>query len=97
MYSDPTIDDSDRAGSDLLARIEELTPNNPTGNGWRPLLVACRKQIARLRDELDRLTQRGEDRDIITTHVDGDMLRDESVWITPPTAASSPADDPPGK
>jgi hypothetical protein len=48
--SDPTIDDSDREGSDLLARIEELTPGDPTGNGWRPLLVACRKQIARLRE-----------------------------------------------
>ena len=45
--SDPTIDDIDRVGLDLLERIWELTCSIEEGhvNGWKPLLVACDREL----------------------------------------------------
>jgi hypothetical protein len=53
-HSDPTIPDSDRYGDDLLARIDELHKDQK-GDGWRPLLFACRQEIRSLRDMLMRI------------------------------------------
>lgn len=45
--SDPTIDDINRTGLDLLERIRELTCSIEEGhvNGWKPLLVACDREL----------------------------------------------------
>lgn len=58
MTSDPTTPDRDRRGADLLARIDELTSESkladyPDGNGWRFLLLACKREVARLTRERD--------------------------------------------
>lgn len=50
MTTDPTTPDRDRRGADLLARIDELTSERkladyPDGNGWRYLLLACKREI----------------------------------------------------
>jgi len=55
--SDPEIPDRARTGDDLLARIDELTVGKipdgvDGGNGWRFLLIACGREIGRLRAEL---------------------------------------------
>jgi hypothetical protein len=47
--SDPETRDVDRTGDDLLARIDELTdgktPEGADGDGWRFLLLACKREI----------------------------------------------------
>jgi hypothetical protein len=44
------IDDRDRQGQDLLDRINELTKEvQDAKNGWRPLLLACRDEILKLK------------------------------------------------
>lgn len=55
--SDSEIPDRARCGDDLLARIDELTvgkvdEGGGDGNGWRFLLLACGREIGRLRAEL---------------------------------------------
>ena len=55
--SDGEIPDRARCGDDLLARIDELTvgkvdDEGSDGNGWRFLLLACGREIGRLRAEL---------------------------------------------
>lgn len=51
--SDPLIADIDRTGDDLLARIQELASNRQLseadGNGWIFLLLACEREIRKLR------------------------------------------------
>lgn len=59
MLSDPTITDSDRTGLDLLARLAELH-RNQTGDGWRPLLLACEREIVRLRAGLNEAAKQFE-------------------------------------
>lgn len=56
--SDPLIADIDRTGDDVLFRIEELTDGkigDDDKHGWRPLLVACAREINNLRDELESI------------------------------------------
>jgi hypothetical protein len=48
---DPGIDDSDRTGDDLIARIQELH-RNKEGIGWRPLLYACERELIDQRRDL---------------------------------------------
>lgn len=67
-YSDPNIPDGARCGDDLLARINELIEGLSVdechdGNGWRYLLVACRDEIERLRDELISIAVQIENRE----------------------------------
>lgn len=65
--SDPETPDLARCGNDLLDRIDELTEcvrerdyssSKADGNGWRCLLVACRREIVRLRAELMGIADR---------------------------------------
>lgn len=63
-YSDPNTPDLARTGDDLLARIDELTVGRvPEGckDGWRCLLMACGREIGRLRAELRGIAARIED------------------------------------
>lgn len=54
--SDPTIDDYDRTGDDLVARIDELSRGcgvyDETKNGWRPLLAACKREIKKQQEKI---------------------------------------------
>lgn len=63
--SDPSMPDRARFGDDLLLRIDELTvgriPEGGDGNGWRPLLVACGREIE-LRGIAERIRQNEEKR-----------------------------------
>ncbi len=56
--SNPETRDKDRSGNDLIARINELTPlarmnEEPSGIGWRSLLLAAKLEILRLRSALN--------------------------------------------
>jgi hypothetical protein len=52
MSSDPGIMDSDRTGDDLLERLRELH-KGCEGDGWRPLLWACERELLLQRSRID--------------------------------------------
>lgn len=61
-FSDPLLPDRARTGDDLLTRIDELTESldAEATHGWRPLLVACGREIGHLRAELLGIARRIE-------------------------------------
>lgn len=68
------IPDIARAGDDLLARIDELTVGKigqDDRDGWRCLLLACGKEIGRLRSELKGIAFRIERNEDVRTMKDG--------------------------